>query len=463
MQIKLYNTLSGKKEEFEPLDIDKKEVKMYNCGPTMYGRQHIGNLSMFVFTDILKKVLEYDDYKVKQVINITDFGHLSGDNQGDADIGEDRMTMGLKREKMALTVPNMRILAEKYAKTFFEELKNLNIDIKKINFPFASDYVKDQIKLIEKLIKNDCAYINEGNVYFDTSRFPKYGCLGNIRIKELKEGARVSKTDKKNPTDFVLWKGDKKIGWQSPWGLGFPGWHIECSAMIIKILGDQIDIHTGGIEHIGVHHNNEIAQSECATGKSPFAKYWLHRAHIKIDGKKISKSEGNTLFLEDFSKHLIHPISFRFWLLYSHYTKPANFTWQGVMGAQKTLEKLIYNYEDFPQKDSFDREILNKFEEAIGDDLNTPVAISILQEAKSKNSIDKMDKILGLKIKDLAKEMHSNFPEEIIEVKQERDIFRDKKDWEKSDDLRKEIEKEGFVIEDKEKNTILRKTLGSLV
>ncbi len=461
MQIKLYNTLTNKKEEFEPLD--NKEVKMYNCGPTMYGRQHIGNLSMFVFTDILRKTLEYGGYKVRQVINITDFGHLSGDNQGDADHGEDRMTMGLKREKMALTVPNMRVLAEKYAKTFFEEIKLLSIDSKKITFPFASDYVKDQIKMIEKLLEKGFAYEGKNGVYFDTSKYQNYGKLGKINIKGLKEGVRVSKSEKRNPTDFILWKGDKSLGWESPWGFGFPGWHIECSAMIIKILGDQIDIHTGGIEHIGVHHNNEIAQSECATGKSPFAKYWLHRAHIKIDDKKISKSEGNTLFLEDFKKHFIHPISFRFWLLYSHYRKPSNFTWQSVSGAQNTLEKIIYSYNDFPTKDETDNGVLKNFEDAISDDLNTPIAISILQEAKSKNVIEKMDKIFGLGIKDLSKQIHSDFPEDISDMKSERDLAREKKDWQKSDELRKEIEKAGFVLEDREKKTILRKTLSSLV
>ena len=460
MDIKLHNTLTGKKEIFEP--IDKKEVKMYNCGPTMYGRQHIGNLSMFVFTDILRKTLEYSGLKVKQVINITDFGHLSGDNQGDADQGEDRMTMGLKREKMALTVPNMRILAEKYAKTFFEELKTLNIDTKKITFPFASDYVKDQIKMIEKLLEKGFAYEGKDGVYFDTSKYKNYGKLGNINLKGIKEGVRVNKNEKRNPTDFILWKGDSSLGWKSPWGFGFPGWHIECSAMIIKILGEQIDIHTGGIEHVGVHHNNEIAQSECATDKSPFSKYWLHRAHIKIDGRKISKSEGNTLFLEDFKKHFIHPISFRFWLLYSHYKKPANFTWAGVTGAQNTLEKIIYSYEDFPAKDESDDGLLKKFEDAISDDLNTPIAISILQEAKSKNVIEKIDKVFVLGIKDLSKQMHNNFPEDISDIKSERDLAREKKDWQKSDDLRKEIEKMNFVVEDKENKTIIRKKLSSL-
>lgn len=455
-----YNTLANKKEEFKPLK--NGEVKMYNCGPTMYGRQHIGNLSMYIFTDTIRRMLEYKNFKVKQVINITDFGHLSGDNQGDADIGEDRMTLGLKREKMDLTIQNMRVLAQKYADIFFNDLQKLNIDTKKITFPFASDYVKEEIKLIEKLVEKNFAYIGKNGVYFDTSKFSNYGCLGQINIQGLKEGIRVEMGEKRNHTDFILWKGDKKLGWQSPWGLGFPGWHIECSAMILKILGEQIDIHTGGIEHIGVHHNNEIAQSESATGKSPFVGYWLHRAHIKIDGKKIGKSEGNTIFLEDLIKRSIHPISFRFWSFYSHYRKPANFTWQSVLGAQKTLEKIIYNYSDMPEKDSSDTRILKDFENQIMDDLNTPIAISIFQEAKSKNAINKMDKFFNFQIKDLSKKIHTDFNENILEIKTERDLARRKKEWQKSDELRKEIEKEGFVLEDKDDKSILRKTLASL-
>ncbi len=462
IDIYFHNTLTGKKEKFEP-PIESGKVRMYNCGPTVYGPQHIGNFSMFVFTDVLRRTFEYDNYKVNQVINITDFGHLSGDNEGTPDEGEDRMSKGLKREGMALTLENMRKLAEKYANLFFEHLSLLNIEKKGIKFPYASDYIKDQIELIKKLEEKGFAYVGKEGVYFDTDKFPDYGKLGNINLAGLREGVRVEKNEKKNPTDFILWKSDKNIGWQSPWGLGFPGWHIECSAMIIKLLGEQIDVHTGGIEHIPVHHNNEIAQSEAATGKSPFSRFWLHRSHLKIDDSKISKSEGTVVYLEDLQKRKIHPLSFRYWLLTSHYRTPANFTWEAVLGAQSAFEKILSGYAEMPEIDPFDEEIAVKFEKAISDDLNTPQVVALLQGAKSKNIIDIMDKVLGLNIKNLSEEMVSNIPDEILEMKEERDAARNKKDWQKSDDLRKEIEKDGYILEDKDNQSTIRKTLASLI
>lgn len=461
MQIKLHNTLSNQKEQFEP--IKEGKVLMYNCGPTVYGTQHIGNLSMFVFTDILRRTLEYSGFDVKQVINITDFGHLTGDNEGNPDIGEDKMQKGLKAEGLAPTLPNMRILAEKYANLFFEHLKLLNINTEKTKFPFASDYIKDQIKLIEKLVDKEFAYTVDDGVYFDTSKFENYGKLGNINLAGLQEGVRVESNNKKNPTDFILWKSDKKIGWESPWGLGFPGWHIECSAMIIKLLGEQIDIHTGGIEHIPVHHNNEIAQSESATGKAPFAKFWLHRAHLKIDDQKIAKSSGTAVYIEDLITHKVHPLSFRYWLLTAHYQTGANFTWEGVLGAQNALEKLVNTYSLIPEKDKSDKELIERFEAAIADNLNTPVSIALLQEAKSKNVINKIDEVLGLDIKKLEKLTRSDIPEEILDIKKERDTARAAKDWEKSDQLREEIEKEGYVLEDQGGKSIIRKTLAGIV
>ncbi|HEY4480371.1 MAG TPA: cysteine--tRNA ligase [Candidatus Paceibacterota bacterium] len=460
MEINLHNTLTNKKEKFESLE--KGAVKMYNCGPTVYGRQHIGNLSMFVFADILRRTLEYSGLKVKQVINFTDFGHLSGDNDGQADEGEDRMSKGLKREGFALTLENMRKLAEKYANIFLSDLKLLNIDPEKIIFPYASDYIEEQINLIKILEEKGFAYSGEQGVYFDTKKFPNYGKLGNINLEGLEEGARVSKTEKRNPTDFILWKSDKKLGWESPWGLGFPGWHIECSAMIIKILGEQIDIHTGGIEHIGVHHNNEIAQSEAATGTSPFSKFWLHREHIKIDDMKISKSEGTAFYMDDLLKHKIHPLSFRYWLLTSHYKTPANFTWEGVLGAQNAYEKILSSFKELPEESGNDGEIVSGFEEAISDDLNTPKVMALLQDAKSKYAISKIDSVLGLKIETLSKEIFENIPDEILELKKERDDARSRKDWQRSDELRVEIEKEGYILEDKIESGTIRRVLASI-
>jgi len=460
MEINLHNNLRNKKQVFEPLK--KGKVLMYNCGPTLYDRQHIGNLSMFIFTDILRRTLEYTGLKINQVINFTDFGHLSGDNEGDADQGEDRMSKGLKREGLAFTVPNMRVLAEKYAKIFLQDLNLLNVKTENTIFPFASDYIETQIEMIKILEEKSFVYIGKNGVYFDTTKFPDYGKLGDINLDGLKQGVRVKQDEeKRNPTDFLLWKTDPKFGWPSPWGLGFPGWHIECSAMIFKLLGEQIDIHTGGIEHIGVHHNNEIAQSESFTGKKPFSQFWLHRAHLKIDDAKIGKSVGNVVYLDDLKKRGLHPLSFRYLILTSHYKTPANFTDEAILGAQKTLENLASSYEELPKTDPSDQEIIQKFEKAIGDDLNTPIAISLLQNAKSKSIIDKMDTILGLNIKNLSKELRK-VPDEILEVKDERDVARKKKNWQKSDKLREEIESQGFILEDKEGISKIRRTISSL-
>ncbi|HVM73432.1 MAG TPA: hypothetical protein VMU13_00955, partial [Candidatus Paceibacterota bacterium] len=289
----LHNTLGGKTERFE-LPPRVHTVRMYNCGPTVYGVQHIGNLSMFVFTNILRRALEYNDFKVKQVINITDFGHLTSD----ADEGEDKMTKGLKREKMKVTMENMTVLAERYTTVFLEDLIRLNIDTTRIEFPRASAYIAAQIAMIQSLEEKGYAYRTNSGVYFDTARFRDYGVLGGIDLSGQKEGAGLRQgsggqsthvevnPEKHSPHDFVLWKSDAHLGWNSPWGMGFPGWHIECSAMIRAVLGEQIDIHTGGIEHIPIHHNNEIAQSEAATGKKPLSRFWLHRAHIQIEGGK---------------------------------------------------------------------------------------------------------------------------------------------------------------------------------
>lgn len=460
MDIYFHNTLTGSKDKFETLE--HGSVKMYNCGPTLYDIQHIGNLSMFVFTDVLRRTLEYGGYRVNQVINFTDFGHLSGDNQGDADTGEDRMTKGLKREGLELSLENMKVLAEKYAGVFLEDLARLNVNTENTQFPYASQYITAQIDLIKKIEENGYTYKGSGGLYFDTSKFTEYGKLGNINLEGLKEGARVAGSeDKRNPTDFLLWKSAPNVGWFSPWGQGFPGWHIECSAMIIKLLGEQIDIHTGGIEHIPVHHNNEIAQSESATGKKPFSKFWLHRSHIKIDDAKISKSLGNTVYLNDLILRQIHPLSFRYLLLSSHYRTPANFSWEAVQGAQNALENIVSNYNKLPDSHDFDEELLQKFNSAISDDLNTPVAIALLQEAKSKKAIEMMDKVLGLAIKNLSKKI-TDIPEEIIQIKRERDEARANKEWAVSDDLRAELEVKGYRVNDTTSGTEVQKTLSLL-
>jgi len=400
MAIKLHNTLSGSLESFLP--IDENEVKMYHCGPTVYGLQHIGNLSMFVFTDILRRTLEYSDFRVKQVINFTDFGHLTSD----ADEGEDKMSKGLKREGLAPSLENMKVLARKYAQIFLDDLKMLNINTDGTIFPYASEYVLDQIALINILEEKGFTYVVSDGVYFDTSKFSGYGKLGGLNGSDNRD--RVSSNpEKRNPRDFALWKFNQELGWDSKWGQGFPGWHIECSAMIIKILGEQIDIHTGGIEHIPVHHNNEIAQSESATGKEPFSRFWLHRAHVQVGGEKIAKSDGNTVYLSEIIEKGFSPLAYRYFLLLSHYRTPANFTWEGLEAAQNALNKLKKAVEAQGAGGGVDLAYKAEFKERLENDFNTPQALAVLwtmlkdkevlPENKKATILD-FDRVLGLNL-----------------------------------------------------------------
>ncbi|MAZ67652.1 cysteine--tRNA ligase [bacterium] len=471
----LTNTLSRKKEAFVPLRIG--EVKMYNCGPTVYDHQHIGNLSAAVFADILRRTLEYNGYSVKQVMNFTDFGHLTSD----ADEGEDKMAVGLKREGLEPTLENMRSLADTYIASFLEDIKALNVNSTDTQFPRASDYIEPQVVLIQTLVEKDYAYELEDGVYFDTQQFPTYGELGGQSESEQETGARVeANPDKRDPRDFVLWKKNPDLGWDSPWGKGFPGWHIECSGMIFALLGRQIDIHTGGIEHIGVHHNNEIAQSEAATGKKPFSRFWLHRAHIQVEGRKISKSLGNTVYLRQISDRGFSPLSYRYWLLTSHYSTPANFTWDALEGAHAALKKLHRYFVDELNVDDglVDTQYQEKFTALINDDLNTPKAVALVWELVKDEDVTPEDKratlllfdsVLGLGLnesKDRLAELLkgggqklsiSDAPENIQKLVEEREKAREQKDFERSDELRQKIKKEGYTIEDTDKGPQLSK------
>ncbi len=467
----LHNTLSGKKEVFS-LPPRIKTVRMYNCGPTVYGRQHIGNLSMFVFTDVLRLALEYNDYQVKQVINFTDFGHLSGDNEGDADHGEDRMSKGLKREGMKPTLENMAILAKKYAEIFLQDIEELNIHTKKITFPYASEYIPAQIAMIRALEEKSYAYKTKDGVYFDTTQFADYGKLGNIDLSGLREGARIGVSDeKRSPTDFLLWKSDKKIGWESPWGLGFPGWHIECSAMIRATLGEQIDIHTGGIEHIPVHHNNEIAQSEAATGKKPLSRFWLHRAHIQINGGKIAKSKGAVIYLSDIHEKGFHPISLRYLFLGAHYRTTMNFTYEALGAAQSAYTRLLAARLSFTEEPApIAEDYRARFHERINDDLDTPGALAVVWEMVKDDSLSRgtrlatlldADRVLGLnlaipdvaalalakaELRDYLSE--TELSEQIIDIVTRRETARADKNWTTADALRDELDVLGLGVED---------------
>lgn len=468
-QIKIHNTLSSQKEPFSP--INPKEVRMYNCGPTVYYFAHIGNMRAYVFADILRKTLEYFGYQVKQVINITDVGHLVDD----LDAGDDKIESSAKKEgKSAIEI------ARFYEEAYLKDLADLNISTENTVFPRATDHIVEQIEIIKILEEKGFAYQTSDGVYFDTSKFEGYGKLGaaSAKVAADKEDINVSRIgnnpEKRNSSDFALWKFSPKADsgqparlqeWPSPWGTGFPGWHIECSAMSRKYLDQPFDIHTGGIDHIPVHHNNEIAQSECAFD-APLANYWLHNAFITVEGEKMSKSLGNTYTISDLKQRKIHPLSFRYWLLSGHYRSPMNFTWDSVLGSQKALEKLVFEFNNLPNSE-IDEGTINQLKEIVSDDLNTPKTLALLHEAfgqkKSQKTILEIDKVLGLNIAKLANEVASDIPDHIQDLKKERDIVRQNKNWQKSDELRKEIEREGFVLEDKENDSIIKKTLSSLI
>ncbi len=341
MKTFFHNTLSGEIELFEP--IKTGEVSMYHCGPTVYSKAHIGNMRAYIFADILKRFFLYQGYKVNQVINITDVGHLTDDGDG----GDDKVEKKAREAKL-----RAQDIINEVTKYFFDDLKLLNINTENTLFPKATDHIKEQIEMIQILEKKGHTYQTSDGIYFDTSTYPPYGKLGNINLENLKEGARVEiNEEKKNPTDFALWKFSKledkrQQEWESPWGIGFPGWHIECSAMSKKYLGETFDIHTGGIDHIPVHHNNEIAQSESANGKEQ-ANFWLHFKHILINNEKISKSLGNDIYIDDLLKKNISPLAYRYWLLTADYKTQINFTWEALIASKTAYEKLVIQISNF--------------------------------------------------------------------------------------------------------------------
>lgn len=464
--LKLHNTLSGTLEVFVPLS--KHEVKMYNCGPTVYGTQHIGNMRAAVFADVLRRTLMAWGYNVKQAINITDFGHLSSD----ADEGEDKMTTGLKREGMELTLENMRTLATKYMEEYFADIETLGVDRTKITFPRASDYIQEQIALIQTLEQKGYAYQTKSGVYFDTAKFAQYGKLGGINLAGQQEGARVEQNkEKRNPIDFVLWKSDGALGWESPWGLGFPGWHIECTAMIFTLLGKQIDIHTGGIEHIPVHHNNELAQAEAASGKR-FAQYWLHNDHITIEGKKISKSLGNTVYLHNIIDKGFSARALRYWFLTAHYRSPANFTWDALDGANTALARLKRAYVELPQGGNPDKQYLQDFYAALANDLDTPKALALVwtllkdkevEPAAKRATILAMDRVFCLGLVDALSPhkltiTQGDLPSQAQTLLTQREEARAQKDFAQADALRAQLHELGYEVADTPQGQAVAKT-----
>ncbi len=490
--IRLYNTLSKQKETFAPLGkgflsrigLAAKTVTMYNCGPTVYQSLHVGNYRSYIFADTLKRVLELNGYAVKQVINITDVGHLVGDG----DEGEDKMQLAAQKQQRS-----SKEISDEYTREFFEGLKELNIESDPTKngvhspatlFPRATGYIPEQIALIEQLEKHGFTYKTSDGIYFDTVKFPKYGRLGNIDLAGLAEGHRVAtNAEKRNLTDFALWKFSNTTNetatsgtvtqkrdqeWPSPWGVGFPGWHIECSAMAMKLLGRTIDIHTGGIDHIPTHHNNEIAQSEASTGR-PFARFWLHNAHLLIDGQKISKSLSNTIYLKDLTSHDVTPLGFRYWLLGASYHTQMNFTWEAVKGAQTAYERLLEQVQALRSPTAATATAATyktAFVDLINDDLNTPKAIATMWDMLKDVSISNEEKLsaikefnhaLGLKLLATSTVQPLTAPPDILQLQKDRDLARQQKDFKRSDELRAMLKEKGYDVIDTNEGSKLEK------
>ena len=462
--IQFYNTLTKKKDEFKPVNEDF--VGIYSCGPTVYNYAHIGNLRSYIFCDVLKRTLSYFGYNVRHVMNITDVGHLTGDDDG----GEDKMAKASKS-----TGKDVYEIARFYESAFFEDLKRLNIIFPTVQCR-ATEHICDMQKMVEKLLADGFAYETDQAIYFDITKFPTYTQLSGQRLDEKQVGVRDEVNEdpqKKHPADFSIWfKATGRFAnhimkWQSPWGEGFPGWHIECSAMSIKYLGDTFDIHTGGEDHIWVHHPNEIAQSECYTGKK-FVNYWLHGAFLVVgDGGKMSKSSGEFLRLQTLIDKGFLPVHYRMMCVSSHYRSKLTFTEESLTGAKNAYE----NVRDFiaravqigGERPDWADEYVKKFEDAISDDLNMPVAMATLNEMISKalktkqfnilEDLYKFDKIFGLGFKEIA-ENASNLEEEFVQLIEERKQAKKNKDFARADEIRKELLDKGIVLEDTREGTL---------
>ena len=444
MQIRLRNTATRAIEDFKPLK--EGHVGMYHCGPTVYDYAHIGNLRAYVFADVLRRMFEASGYKdkVTQVINITDVGHLVSEG----DDGEDKMEKGAKREGKSVEE-----IIRMYTDAFYADLKALNI-LPAHEYPRATEHIAEQIAMIEALEKKGHTYTTSDGVYFDASTFPRYAEFAHLDLAGLKSGARVEEnTEKKNPYDFALWKfsGDTKRlqEWESPWGTGFPGWHIECSAMSKKYLGETFDIHTGGIDHIPVHHTNEIAQSECANGKH-FVNCWMHSGFMTIEGEKMSKSLGNTYRLSDLKAKGISPAALRYWFLTAKYDTQINFTWEALEKAQEK----IWNYAYFAvfnktANSIADKKTVEKAQEFLQDDLHTPSVVALIDSigARDTETLKELLKLLGIDLKE-HEELLVRVPPEITALKKERDHAREQKDWATSDVLRTKMESLDYIVED---------------
>ncbi|GBE19909.1 MAG TPA: cysteine--tRNA ligase [Candidatus Pacearchaeota archaeon] len=446
MNLKLYNTLTRKKEIFKP--INKNNVGMYVCGPTIYNYVHIGNLRAYTFADILKRYLKFKNYRVKEVMNLTDV--------------DDKTIRDSQKQGKSL-----KEFTKEYEKGFLEDIKNMNIEMPEV-MPTATEHIKEMVEIVKNLLKKKIAYKTNDGIYFSIKKFKKYGKLSKTKIKKLKAGAseRMLKDeyDKDNVNDFALWKfytkEDGDVFWDTEIGKGRPGWHIECSAMSMKYLGQSFDIHTGGTDLIFPHHENEIAQSEAHTGKK-FVKYWLHNEWILVDGRKMSKSLGNFYNLRDIIEKDYSAMELRYFYLTKIYNQKLNFTWMGLKASKISYQRLKNIISTIKDDKKINKKYISEFEDAMEDNLNTPKALQVLwrlvrdEKAIGKlRTIKKIDEVFGLK---LLETEEIKIPTDILEIVKEREVARAKKNWKKADALREVLKKEGYAVDDTDKGSVVGK------
>ena len=465
MTVKLYNTLTKQKSDFVPLN--GNEVRIYSCGPTVYSYAHIGNFRTYIFMDNLRRMLEYNGYTLKHVMNITDVGHL----ESDSDEGEDKMEKAAKKENKSPYE-----IAEFYTKAFFKDMEKLHIERPEI-IAKATEHIPDMLEFAKEIVKNGYGYETSTAIYFDVSKLDKYPVLSNRNIEEQIAGARVDvDPEKRNPYDFAIWiKAPKNhiMKWDSPWGLSYPGWHLECSAMSRKYLGEEFDIHTGGVDHIPTHHENEIAQSKGAFGKIP-AKIWMHVEFLQIDGGKMSKSLGNVYTISQLEEKGIEALAYKLFCYTAHYRTKLNFTFEGAAASQKALNRLREAFVKHNNgNDNVDDELIqkskNKFLDAINDDLNMPLAMSTVWELarndlKSKKISDLLldfDRVLGLDLKNSEKYLEEQnkveLPDEIADLLEKRKKARKEKNWQLSDEIRDVLKEKGYIVKDTKEGMTVEK------
>ena len=459
--MKLYNTLTRKIDEFEPIEAGR--VKMYCCGPTVYSWPHIGNLRTYLNEDFLRRTLTRAGYEVTHVMNITDVGHLTSDG----DTGEDKMLKAAEKEKM-----DVLALARKYENSFFEQSQALHI-LRPTIVCRATEHIEDMISFVKKLEEKDLAYVSGGNVYFDTVKFGSYGALSGQDLSSLQHGARVEEdANKRNATDFVLWFTSSKfenqiLQWDSPWGRGYPGWHIECSVMSSKYLGERIDIHCGGVDHIAVHHENERAQSEGCFGHK-WVNYWVHNEWLQLKGIKMSKSLGNILTISALKEKGYDPLAYRYLALTAHYKSPLIFSFETLDSAQKAYENLKARVIEIKKTKANDvdeeakAEFLKRFDEALFNDVGTPQALAVMWEALKSSKISaatkwailqEMDSVLGFNVDEFQEETFVPDPE-IEALLEERKVARANKDWARSDEIRNILASKGLSVKDMPDGTV---------